>query len=800
MLLFGNNQIGSIYLGDNEVVSIYHGDELIYTASIPITNYVTFTAQQANSTIGLEKLSTNQKLWYSTNGKQWKKMATDTTITLTNSGDNCYIAGILNGDNTGSDHTQFKMTGKIAVSGNCNALWDYNNLAAPLKKYCGYYMFYNCTSLITAPELPATALASNCYQDMFFGCTSLTTSPGLPATTLASNCYYAMFYGCTSLTSAPELPATTLANYCYFYMFRNCTSLTTAPELPATILSDYCYQYMFYGCTSLTTAPELHATALTSNCYYAMFRDCTSLTTAPELPAITLANYCYNSMFRGCSRLNYIKCLAINGINQNNSTTNWVSGVASSGTFVKHTEAANWLTDSVDGIPTGWVVKDYLPVKFTAQEANSTIGLARKSSYQTLEYSRDLSNWSSMTTTTTITLANSGDTVYIRGILSSNNTTSNYTQFKMTGKIAADGNCNYLWNYENQDTPLKRYCGYYMFLNCTSLTTAPELPATTLAESCYNRMFDGCTSLTTAPELPATTLAYSCYYGMFSNTNLLPDCTNIDFSGDETFADGGLHGLFAGTKVNDNDLMNILPINQNSGHYCLPATTLTSYCYDGMFNGCTCLTTAPELPATELATGCYNNMFYNCTSLTTAPELPATTLAQYCYQGMFAGCTSLITAPELPATTLSYGCYQGMFDGCSSLTTAPELPATTLAYDCYASMFNRCTSLITAPELPATELATGCYSNMFRNCSNLETAPELHAATLTNQCYFCMFYDCTSLNYIKCLASNISATACTYEWVHGVASAGTFVKHLDATSWKTGGHGIPTNWTVEDAQ
>jgi hypothetical protein len=62
-----------------------------------------------------------------------------------------------------------------------------------------------------------------------------------------------------------------------------------------------------------------------------------------------------------------------------------------------------------------------------------------------------------------------------------------------------------------------------MFLNCTSLTTAPELPATTLAEICYYYMFQGCTSLTTAPELPATTLANQCYESMFSG------CTNLNY-------------------------------------------------------------------------------------------------------------------------------------------------------------------------------------------------------------------------------------------------------------------------------
>jgi len=34
-------------------------------------------------------------------------------------------------------------------------------------------------------------------------------------------------------------------------------------------------------------------------------------------------------------------------------------------------------------------------------------------------------------------------------------------------------------------------------------------------------------------------------------------------------------------------------------------------------------------------------MFYNCSSLTVAPCLPATTLTNQCYQGMFRNCTSL---------------------------------------------------------------------------------------------------------------------------------------------------------------
>ncbi len=228
----------------------------------------------------------------------------------------------------------------------------------------------------------------------------------------------------------------------------------------------------------------------------------------------------------------------------------------------------------------------------------------------------------------------------------------------------------------------------------------------------------------------------------------------------------------------------------------LPATTLAVGCYSQMFQGCTSLTTPPQLPATTLANSCYSYMFNGCTSLATAPELPATTLADWCYSGMFQGCTNLTTAPQLPATTLTNSCYQNMFYACTSLTTAPELPATTLADYCYYSMFENCSSLTTAPQLPATTLAECCYQGMFENCSSLTTAPQLPATTLADYCYYSMFDSCTSLNSITCLATDISAVDCTTSWVNGVASTGTFTSAVGMADWRCGKNGIPTDWTV----
>jgi hypothetical protein len=174
-----------------------------------------------------------------------------------------------------------------------------------------------------------------------------------------------------------------------------------------------------------------------------------------------------------------------------------------------------------------------------------------------------------------------------------------------------------------------------MFQGCRSLTVAPELPATTLADSCYRYMFNGCSGLTTAPELPATTLASYCYEQMFYG------CTSLTTAPE------------------------------------LPATTLASSCYAYMFYGCTSLTTAPELPATTLASGCYHSMFWGCTRLTQAPELPATTLATYCYRYMFYRCSNLNYIKMLATDISATNCLTNWVGNVSSTGTFVKNPAMT---------------------------------------------------------------------------------------------------------------------------
>ena len=254
-----------------------------------------------------------------------------------------------------------------------------------------------------------------------------------------------------------------------------------------------------------------------------------------------------------------------------------------------------------------------------------------------LEYSVNNGKWTTVEAGTEVPFGGAKGDLRLRGINPKGTAIhwgsySTITFTDPTVNVACTGDIRTLldWRiYNIVETNNARFCS--LFLNCSVLTSAPELPATTLANYCYYAMFSGCTNLTAAPELPATTLENDCYSGMFQG------CTSLTAAPE------------------------------------LPATTLAGSCYTNMFHACTSLTSAPELPATTLENDCYADMFKGCTSLTAAPELPATKLASFCYYEMFYGCTSLKSAPELSATELAEACYCRIFNGCENLSSVTML-------------------------------------------------------------------------------------------------------------------------------
>ena len=316
---------------------------------------------------------------------------------------------------------------------------------------------------------------------------------------------------------------------------------------------------------------------------------------------------------------------------------------------------------------------DYLYIENTYAGGNTIsvkqtlTGSPDSSTYaKTLQYSKDKTNWSTITlssTTHNINL-NQGERVYLRG----NEGVLNYyandgaiqaiTNILGTQTHTIGGNINTLVNYITpNELTLTKGVFAELFQNNTTITSAENLtlpPSSddSLPTFAYYLMFSGCSALITPPsEIPATKQGHASCGKMFL------DCIQLKTPP------------------------------------ALKSTILGSYCFTLIFKNCTSLISAPELPALTLTSNCYQAAFEGCTSLVNPPALPATEMKPNCYRNLFYGCTSLVNAPELPATTLAEGCYRSLFNGCTSLVTAPDLLAPTLVSYCYAYLFNACTSL-----------------------------------------------------------------------------------------------------------
>ena len=774
----------TIRLGNRNIVKIKKGDVVIWqktTEPVVGPDYFYIESLGDGNTISLKNKGSSSytnintpTLEYSKDKNTWNTITFDWTYgehttelpVKLNTGEKVYFRNDTRKFSDFSTYITFSSTVSSNVGGDIRTLSNYldvNSETKPPQSNMFNRLFYNNKYIVDASNLR------------------------LPYTTLASNCYGNMFSGCGGLTTAPALPATSLASYCYDSMFNGCTSLTTAPVLPATTLENYCYESMFQGCTKLTSAPALPATSLSSGCY--------------------------SSMFNGCTSLNKILVYANSGTTSGN-IDNWLNSVAASGTFYNF-GGETYTKDSASGIPTGWsevttvsttsvyTVPNTFSVKswetipklnymiFAENETGIDVQMSKSVSPQIGE------NTGSSTRTITQTYSYDGID-YTLTINQTANDTDEPEYFYI--ESLDDGNTVTLNTYLNS--------GYERYITPTLQFSTDKRNWSTVTfdwSKTGNKNIDIPTVLNTGDKMYFRNDTDKFSYGSNNRDYDAVYYSKISFSTNKnTNVGGDIRTLLNYIDVETSSMREkgtFIYLFKDNTHIVdasnlrLQSTNLESGCYQSMFQGCTSLTSAPELTVTSLVDDCYYNMFNGCSSLTTAPTLPATSLNMSCYRSMFQGCTSLTSAPALPATTLAFYCYESMFQGCSKLTTAPiELPATTLEYHCYTNMFQGCTSLTSAPALPATTLESSCYEAMFKGCTSLTSAPILPATSLVDYSYSSIFNGCTSLTSVT-----IYATKTSYyshgSWLNNVAPSGTVYNNGFLDLPKNSASGIPTGWT-----
>ena len=546
--------------------------------------------------------------------------------------------------------------------------------ATTLAEECYKHMFEGCTSLMSAPELPAANIPlsgegalEGAYQSMFAGCTSLnyvkclaTTGMinGLTAPTGTRRWMYNVASTGTFVKAAEaEWPTgmngipngwTVKIDGHYTITFTNWDGTTlqtiqveegqtpvytgSTPSRP----SDDQYNYIFNGWTP-TLEPAYDDIEYTASY------------TATEIPApepniytITFTNWDGTvlqtiQVEEGQTPVYTAETPNRPSNSQYNYTFNgWSPTITEATQDITYT--AQYIEEIIEE-PTS-DVPQYLRFGCSNESSSATIKVPSVSLYPDLQYRLVTDNiegeWQRLLMGRTYSVSNNQYIEFRGNNPTGINTNSAYVQFVTTGDGAISGNIMSLCDNGNHDNTLRlnNYAFYYMFGNTTSTGTLDasglHLPYCS-GVYCYGNLFRTNTALTVAPkELPAKYLTQQCYQGMFYN------CTN----------------LITGPEV-------------------IAANTAVDQSFRIMFSGCSKLTSTPrfEIKGLEGKENCYN-MFYNCTSLTDINfTLPTTTLTEYCYRGMFSGCRQITQAPELPAPLLVANCYYNLFNNCNKLST-----------------------------------------------------------------------------------------------------------------------------------
>jgi len=394
-----------------------------------------------------------------------------------------------------------------------------------------------------------------------------------------------LFYLNTYLVDAKGLifPFKKYPNNCCANMFERCP-IVNAPQmkLDNTNHGNYALENMFRDCTSLVDASSIEINGtINRNCIDQMFRGCSSLTKAPKIGAITTAGSASLQLFySGCKKLNYIINLDPNP--DSSRYVQWARNVSATGIFIKHPDAT-WEAGE-NGIPSGWTVKNMNPQTQTIDYNNITAAYVRGN----------------------ISLS----AIYGRGnVLLWGTPVNNYATQYFTAEIITGGTLWYMCLSSSYKWTLEYSKNNGTWYNLT-------------ADTGYGIGYNNKISVNAGDKIrfrktgsSSSTVQYSffwsntCTYELYGNVMSLAYGDN--FIGQTTIPGNYYFNRFCST-LNSGETNTWLKSVEN---LVLPATTLTSHCYDAMFAECTQITKAPVLPATTLVAHCYDAMFGGCIAL-----------------------------------------------------------------------------------------------------------------------------------------------------------------------------------------
>lgn len=356
------------------------------TVEAVVDNPLTFTKVSDSHTEVVLRgfdISTKAGLYYRTDKeKSFSRYTLGDRIVLDNVGDYVQFQNTAYTLNALGASIRFSAPGTV-VSGDMQSMLNGSESCSP---YCFYGLFSNSgVADVSDLVLSASNTAEGCYANMFER-NSFTTPPKVYASILARRSCECMFQYCRYLTETPELPQTWQGERCCDSMFLGCSDLITISPIRTLFFPKFSCINMFRDCAGLKEIPQISGYPDVGSFRY-MFSGCRNATgvarviipdgTMPinccigmlENTAITAAYIqaaypqegSLNQIFNGCEDLSVIE---VNFSHWQDETltpgffedvcANWVSGVASSGTFTCPSALPEEFGDS--RIPSGWTV------------------------------------------------------------------------------------------------------------------------------------------------------------------------------------------------------------------------------------------------------------------------------------------------------------------------------------------------------------------------------------------------------------------------------------------------------------
>ena len=199
-----------------------------------------------------------------------------------------------------------------------------------------YCMFYECTSLISLPDLYNwnTINLTN-IQSMFFGCSSLQSLSDISKwNTENLNRIACLFSGCSALKSLPDISKWNTAKItAMMEIFADCCSLESLPDISKwNFNSVKDTQNMFRNCSSLKSLPDISKWNTNNVIHMSnMFKNCSALESLPDISKWNVNNVeDMDYMFENCSSLKTLPDISKWNVKDSISMEGMFSGCSSS--------------------------------------------------------------------------------------------------------------------------------------------------------------------------------------------------------------------------------------------------------------------------------------------------------------------------------------------------------------------------------------------------------------------------------------------------------------------------------------